>query len=138
MPTPYAEVSIAGLPLETAGAEKCKALIVDGANFLITTTGSTQFAVDGTPYTQILDVTAGRAFGIRVDFMPPDLLADIVAAMVAAVSGGDTFNVTAVDDIHDINVACVPDFGQGFVSYSPQRTHPDVVRDITFRFITAE
>jgi hypothetical protein len=134
----YAEGSIAGVALEDGNGTPCKVLLVDAGNFLPTVTGNTQHAADGTPYTQILTVTAGRAFGVRVEYIPPDVLSDIVDAINLAVSGGDPFNVALADDLTSINENCIPDFPAGWLKIESQRTHPDVVKGVDFRFLTAE
>jgi hypothetical protein len=136
MPLGYAVGSIAGVNLEDAGGTPCKVLVLDGANFLSTLTAVNAFAADGTVYTQVMTPVAGVAFGARAEFIPPDVLNGIVAAVMAAVGGSDNFNVTLVDDIHSISVDCVPDFASGWLKYPAQRTNPDVIKDIEFRFIT--
>lgn len=134
--TPYADVEIAGVALENAEGEKCKCLVVDGANLLTTTGGSTAFAADGTAYTQTLTTSKGRQFGIKADFLPPDVLNNIVEAAMSAIDGGDPFTVTAIDDTHNISESVMPDFAAGWLKYPAQRTHPDVIKDVEFRFIT--
>lgn len=132
----YAVGSIAGVNLEDGASTPCKTLILDGANFLSTVTGGSQVAADGTVYTQVLEPVGGIGFGVRVEFVPPDVLTDIVTAVNAAVGGGNAFNVTLADDIHTINVNAIPDFAAGWLKYPSQRTNPDVIKDVEFRFIT--
>jgi hypothetical protein len=138
MPLGYAQGSIAGITLQDAGAIPCKVLIQDASAFRQTVAGSTQFAADGTIYTQILEVTTGRAFGVKVEYIPPDVLNDIIDAINAAIAGGDPFNVTLADDLTTINTDCIPDFAAGWIKIAEQRTHTDVVKDVVFRFIIAE
>lgn len=138
MPLGYAVGSIAGVDLQDAASTPCKVLILDGANFLSTNVGNVEFAADGTPYLQQMTPVAGAAFGALCEYLPPDVLNDIVAAVMAAVAGNTSFNVTLTDDIHTINVSCFPDFTAGWISYPQQRTNPDVIKDVTFRFIIAE
>lgn len=138
MSTPFAEVSIAGIDLESTGGDKCKAFILDGANFLTTTTGNTVFAADGSAYTQILTITGGRAFGILVKAIESANLTEVIEAVMAAVAGASSFNVKAKDDVHDIDEACIPDFAAGWLKYPEQKTHPNQFNDVTFRFQTVE
>lgn len=133
----YAQVSIAGTELKD-GDSWCKCLVLDGANLLSTTVASATFAADGTPYIQTLSPSKGVGFGIKAEFIPPDVLNAVVAAVMAAIAGGDSVAVIAEDDIHDIEVEAYPDFSQQWLSDEPQRTNPDVVKNVTFRFITAE
>lgn len=132
----YASGSIAGVSLEDGGVP-CKTLIVDGANFLSTTTGSSQVAADGTVYVQALTPVGGIGFGVRCEFLPPDVLNDIITAVLAAINADNTFNVTLTDDIHSINTSVVPDFDAGWLRYEAQRTHPDTIKGVDFRFITS-
>lgn len=134
----YAQGSIAGVALQDASAIPCKVLLVDAGNFKPTVVGSTEFAAAGTPYTQILTVAAGRAFGVKIEFIPPDVLNDIIDAINTAVSNGDSFNITLADDLTPINENCIPDFQAAWLSIEPQRTHEDVVKNVLFRFLTAE
>lgn len=138
MPLGVAVGSIAGVALENSAAIPCKAMLLDVGNFKPTFSGNTQFAADGTPYTQILEITAGRTFGVRIEFIPPDVLNDIVDAINAAVAAGDSFNVTLQDDLTSINENCIPDFAAGWLKIEAQRTHEDIVKNIEFRFLTTE
>lgn len=133
----WAEGSIAGISLELASGVPCKVLLVDAGVFQQTVAGLTRFAADGTPDTQILDVTGGRAFGVRVEAMEPDKLQSIIAAINAAIAGNTTFNVTVADHLTNINDECIPDFNAGWLKIETQRTHEDKVGGIDFRFITA-
>lgn len=133
----YAQCSVAGQDLKD-GDNWCKALVVDGANLQNTVTAAAQFAADGTPYLQTLTPVGGRAFGLKVEFMPPDVLNSIVAAVNAAVEAGDSITVIAEDDINNINAECYPDYSTGWYSIEPQRTNPNVIKNVTFRFITKE
>lgn len=133
----YAQVSIAGIDLKQ-GDTWCKCYVLDGANLQNTTTGSVTYAADGTPYVQTLTPVGGIAFGIEAEFLPPDVLSSIIAAVMAAVASGDSFTVTAEDDVHDFSVEAHPDFSQKWDDYPKQRTNEQVVKGPIFRFITAE
>lgn len=131
----YAQGSIAGVALEDANNTPCKVLIIDAANLKPQVIGSTQYAADGTGYTQFLEVTAGAQFGVRLEFVPPTVLNDVIDAINAALASGGTFNVTLDDDINSINADVTVDFSRQWVSYPAQRTHPDVVKEAEFRFV---
>jgi hypothetical protein len=132
----YAQGSIAGVDLEDASGTPCKVLILDGANLKPAVIGSTTHAADGTAYHQILEVTAGAQFGVKVEFIPPTVLNQIVDAINAALAGGGTFNVDLTDDIQSINQDVTVDFSRQWVSYPPQRTNENTVKDVEFRFLT--
>ena len=133
----YAQGSIAGVALEDANGQSCKSLILDAANLLSTVTASQEIAADGSVYTQTLATTKGRAFGIKLEFIPPDVLNDIIAAVTSAVEAGNPFNVAIADDITNFDGDCEPDFAAGWLKVAPQRTNTDVVKDAEFRFLTA-
>lgn len=133
----YAQGSIAAVPLEDGSGTPCRVLIIDGANLKPTMIGATQYAADSTPFTQVLAVTAGAQFGVRCEFIPPGVLNAIIDAINAASIAGDgSFNVTLDDDIHSINASVIVDHAAGWVRYASQRTHPDTVKEVEFRFIT--
>jgi hypothetical protein len=134
----YAVGEIAGVVLENAAGSPCKVLLLDVGNFKPTFTGNTVHAADGTPHTQILAVTAGRAFGVRVEYIPPDVLNNIVDAINLAVANGDSFSIDLADDLTTINENCIPDFQAGWLKIEPQRTHPDVIKNAELRFLTVE
>ncbi len=136
MPLGYAVGSIAGVDLVDANSTPCKALIIDGVNLQITAVGNSQIAASGEVYTQVFETTKGQSFGVKIEYLPPDVLNSIIAAIMAAVGAGDSFNVTLQDDIHDINTDCILDFSQKPISYPEGRTHPDVVKGLELRFIT--
>jgi len=138
MPLGFATGSVAGVALEDGNSTPCRALILDGANTKITATGSNQFAASGRVYTQAFEPEngAGAAFGVRIEFLPPDVLNDILEAIMAAIAAGDSFNVTLEDDIHSISADCTLDFSQKAIDYPAQRTNETTVRDLTLRFIT--
>lgn len=128
----YATAVIAGVALTN-----CKVLVIDGANLLAQTTGSTQVAADGTVYVQTLAPLGGQAFGLRAEFLSPTLLNAVAAAVEAALAAGSGFLVEAEDDIHNFAVMAYPDFNAGWLSYEEQRTNPDTIKNVTFRFITS-
>jgi hypothetical protein len=136
MPLGYAQGSICGVPLEDASGTPCKVLLLDAANLKPAVIGATTHAADGTAYTQILEVTAGAQFGVKIEFIPPAVLNDIIDAINAALIASGTFNVNLQDDINSINQDVTVDFSRQWVSYPAQRTHPDVVKDAEFRFLT--
>lgn len=132
----YAEGSIAGVALEDSEERPCKVLIQDAGVFKQTVTGGTQFAADGTPYAQVLTPVGGRAFGVKVEYIPPDVLNDIIAAVNTAIGGGSSFPVALADDITTVEEMCIPDFERGWLSIDEQRTHPETVKGVVFRFLT--
>jgi hypothetical protein len=132
----YAQGSIADVDLQDEGGAPCKTLLLDAANLKPTVIGSTTYAADGTAYTQILEVTAGAQFGVKVEFIPPDVLNQIIDAINAALVGGGTFNVTLEDDINSINQDVTVDFSRQWVVIAPQRTNEQTVKDVEFRFLT--
>lgn len=132
----YAQGSIAGVALEDAGNTPCKVLLLDAANLKPTVIGATTYAADGTPYTQILEVTAGAQFGVKVEFIPPDVLNNIIDAINAALTGGGSFNVDLTDDIQSVNADVTVDFSRQWLSYPAQRTNENTVKDVEFRFVT--
>jgi len=131
----YAVGSIAGVALESGGVD-CKTLILDGANLRATATANTQVAADGEVHTQVLEVGKGAAFGAKCEFIPPDVLTDIVDAINTAVAAGNSFTVSLQDDIQTIDVEVMPDFAAGWLRYPEQRTNTTTIKDVVFRFIT--
>lgn len=131
----YAQISIAGEDAESGGVD-CKALILDGGKFKPQTIGQNTFAADGTVITQLATISKGVAFGIKFEFIPPNVLNSILSAIETALSGAGNFNVTATDDLHSINENCVPDFAAGFVEYPEQRTSDITIKSVILRFIT--
>jgi hypothetical protein len=132
----YAQGSICGVDLEDANGTPCKVLLLDAANLKPQVIGATTYAADGTGYTQILEVTAGAQFGAKIEFIPPDVLNNIIDAINAALAGGGSFNVTLQDDINSINQDVTVDFSRQWLSYPAQRTNEDVVKDAEFHFVT--
>jgi hypothetical protein len=132
----YAQGSIAGVDLQDAEGTPCKVLLLDAGNLKPTVIGSTTFAADGTAYTQILEVATGQQFGVKIEFIPPDVLNQIIDAINAALVGSGTFNVTLADDLNSINSDVTVNFAAQWVTIAPQRTHPEVVKDVEFRFLT--
>jgi hypothetical protein len=133
----YAEGSIAGVDLENASGDKCKVLLLEAGNLRPTVAGSTRFAADGSTVTQYLPIIAGRAFGVRIEFIPPDVLDDIKDAINAALEAGSGFNVSLADDVNSVDEDCLPDFSQNWLTIEPQRTHEEIIKGVTFRFITS-
>jgi hypothetical protein len=131
----YAQGSIAGINLEDSEGTPCKVLILDAGNLKPSFVTSSQAAADGTIYSQVLEVTKGAQFGVKVEFIPPDVLNNIIDAINSAMISSGSFNVTLADDFTSINTDCATD-GNGWVKIAPQRTHEDVVKDVEFRFIT--
>jgi hypothetical protein len=130
----YGQGSIAGVDLEDSSGTPCKVLLVDAANFKATFVSSTTFAADGTPFTQVLEIATGQGFGVRVEYIPPDVLNDIVEAVNAAMLGSGSFNVTLADDVNSINSNCIVD-GNGWLKIEPQRTNESVIKGVDFRFM---
>lgn len=132
----YAQGSIAGVSL-VDGAAHFKALLVNAANARLTVVGSTIFAADGTPYTQIMEVTTGAQFGVKLEYAKTSVVEAIITAVEAAMIATGSFAVVLADDLHSINAQCVPDYAAGWYSIEPQRTNPDVIKGVEFKFLTA-
>ncbi|HEX8087767.1 MAG TPA: hypothetical protein VF762_02870 [Blastocatellia bacterium] len=94
-----------------------------------------RISASGNVYTQSIGISAGRRFGVRLDFCPVDVLEDIIAAIKAALDAQDTFNVTLEDDLHSIDVDAVPD--PNWLQYAEQRLTGDQVKGAVLRFLTA-
>jgi hypothetical protein len=136
MSKPYASGSVAGVSL-SVGGDDCKALILDGANLWLQRAITNTVALDGTVYTQTVNLSGkGQRFGVRIEFIPPDVLGDIVDAIAAAVDGNTPFNVTLEDDLHSVDTDCVPD-GSDWLKYPEQRTNETTIKGVTMRFLTA-
>jgi DNA-binding NarL/FixJ family response regulator len=136
MPLGYAQGSIAGVDLQDTGGAPCKVLLLNAHNARQTVVGASQAAADGTIYTQVLEVSGGAQFGVKIEYAPPSVIEEIVAAIEAAMLGGGSFNVNLQDDLSTINQDCVPDYGAGWYTVEAQRTHPNVVKGIQFNFLT--
>src|SRR5690349_21030488 len=106
----WAQGSIAGVELKNSGGDKCKALILDGANLQPRRFVNQRRGADGTVYTQGLN-TAGRgaSFGVRIEFCPIDVFQNIIAAINDAVDSMTTFDVELEDDVQSVNAACTVD-----------------------------
>lgn len=131
----YAVGSIAGVDLVDASSTPCKVLILDAGNLKPTFASNTIFAADSTAYAQVLEVTAGAQFGVKVEYAPPSVLNSIIDAINSAMISDGFFNVTLQDDVNSINTNCTVD-GNAWLKVAPQRTHEDVVKDVEFRFLT--
>lgn len=129
----YAEGEIAGVELAD-GSTPCKVLLTDAGNLKPSFVSATTFAADGTPYTQVLEIATGQSFGVRVEFIPPDVLNDVIDAVNAAMLGSGSFNVTLQDDVNSINSNCIVD-GNAWLKIEPQRTNESVIKGVEFRFI---
>ncbi len=131
----WAEGSIAGVTLGNGSGDACKALLVDAGNFRQTVAGNTEFAADGTPYTQILAQSTGQAFGVQIAFITASVLDDLIDAINIAVGNGDSFNINLADDLTTINHQCLPDYEAGWLKIPAQRIRPEMVKDVDLRFI---
>lgn len=132
----YAQGSIAGVDLESSAGVPCKVVILDGANLKTSRAVNNRVSAGGTLYTQTMTITAGRRFGVRLEFCPVDVLASIITAVNAALDDQDTFNVSVADDINDIDTNAVPD-GNEWLKYEPQRTNEHYIKGVEMRFLTA-
>lgn len=140
----YALASIAGVSLEDAWGRKARVDVIDGEALKTDLVGRSVVALDWSVHT-ILSERAERAvaFGLHPEWLPIVLLNQIVAAMEAALSGGEDFPVIASDSLgspklDDISVLAVPDFRAmgGGKYFTRAQLSNDFVRDILFRFIS--
>lgn len=139
----YAVASIAGVSLEDAHGRKARVDVVDGEAHKTSLTGRSVIALDFTVHT-ILGERGPQAvnFGLHPEWLPIPLLNQVVAAMEAALVGGEDFVVTASDSLgdpklDDISVTAVPDFrAMGGKYFTRAQLSNEFVRDILFRLIS--
>ncbi len=128
--------SIAGVTLEGAGGDPLRAMLIGGGNVLSARAVNSHTSAGGTVYTQSFLVSAGIAFSIRFDFIPPDLLADLVAAIKTAIDSQNSFAVNVQDDIQTVAVNAVV-AGSEWLKIEPQRTNDITVKSVEMSFLTA-
>ena len=141
----YAIGSIAGVPLLGPAGEACRIDVLDGELLRATLVGSSQTALDFTVHTQVSERNLrGARWGVRVAYLPIAKLNSIVAAMEAALMGGNSFAVVMADQsgadldlADDIDALVVPDFASlGGKYYTRGALSSAVVKDVTIRFVT--
>jgi hypothetical protein len=130
----YATGSIAGIDLQKDG-EDLRAVILDGARLLSARAVNNRLSANGNLYTQSITLTAGIAFGVRLDYCSVDVLQAILIAIKAAIDSQTGFSVTLEDDLHNINVNAVPD-GSDWLQY-PEGRITNQVKGVILRFLTA-
>lgn len=135
----WANITIAGVSLKSAGDVFCRADFVD-AEALKGARGATNtVALDFSVHTQTgAHNLSGVAFGVRVYQLPVSKLNAIVAAIEAAYSDGEDFAVTGADGdgVDDIDVRARLEYQAG-KPYTRGTFSGGLIRDINFRFVSA-
>ena len=111
-------------------------VILDGANLQVTPSVNSRSSAGGNLYTQSIPLSAGRRFGVRIDFADLDVLNATIAAIKAAVDEQEPFPVQLEDDMHNIDADCVPD-GSNWLQYPDGRITGNQVKAVVMRFVTA-
>ena len=130
----YITGSIGTATLESSGGDPCKVMLVDGAGLLSPFAINVRVSAGGSAYTQIVPLSA-IPFGLSFEFCPPELLAEIIEIVNAALASQEPFEVELQDDIHTVHALCMPD-GSKWLSYPKQRTNEISIKDVVMRFIT--
>lgn len=131
----YASGSIAEID-QQVGGEDMRLVILDGANLQITSSVNSRSSASGNLYTQSIPLSAGRKFGVRLDFADIDVLNATIAAIQAAVVAQQPFPVQLEDDMHSIDVDAVPD-GSNWLQYPDGRITGNQIKAVVMRFLTA-
>ncbi|MGA9995633.1 MAG: hypothetical protein WBP93_09475 [Pyrinomonadaceae bacterium] len=130
-------VSIAGISLVSADAIPYRVELVDADEFLSAYGGSSIEAADGGVYTQLINVDQRAVhFGLRVPYHEAWKLAAVKAAINTALAAGESFRVTAQDDVVAVDVQCVPDFTAKWITHESQSG--GILKGVTYRFISVE
>jgi hypothetical protein len=106
-------ITVAGITLTG-----CRGEIVDGAVFASERKGSVEWAAEGTPHPQTIDVgVKGNQFGLQMVSTETTKLNDVLAAIQTSEGGQTTFVVHIVDELYDINVNAFLDYSQSFFTH---------------------
>lgn len=136
----WASGSVAGVALVDSGGRDLRTDVVEAEALNETLVGNATEALDLTVHTQVNQRNMrGVHFGIRIAQIPTSTLLSIVAAIEAAVGGGNGFPVILSDDsgADDISVTAVPDWGalDGKL-YRRGKIAADYAFDVQMRFIS--
>jgi hypothetical protein len=132
----YLVGSIAGVTLEGPGGAPLRALLIGGGNLMGARAVNNRMSAAGTLYTQSMTLGAGIPFQIKLEFCPLDVLADIVAAIRAAVDAQSSFSVSVQNDIQTVDVDAVPAAGN-WLEIAEQRTNETTAKGIVLNLLTA-
>ena len=124
--------------IEVAGVSLtgCRGLILDGNNFGSSYRGSVDWANDGTPYPQFVNVgVKGIAFGLSLTSTEASDLTAILTAIQTSEAARGTFRVHLVDGLYNIDVNAVADYSQQqWLTHG--RESEGWIEEVTFRFIS--
>jgi hypothetical protein len=141
----FAISSIAGVDLTDLGDRDARVDVLDGEGLKTSFTGTSKQALDFSVHTQLTARAAkGVHFGARAAQLPTERVNEIVAAIEAAMTDDESFEVVMHDEsgtgssvLHDITATVVPDYaalaGKVFTHGALSNLF---VKDLVFRFIT--
>jgi hypothetical protein len=112
----------------------CRGEIVDASTFASPHQGSVEWAADGTPHPQVIEVgKVGKQFGIQMVSTKTTDLQSVLEAIRDAEADLDTFVVHIVDELYDINVNVFQDYTQSpFTHGQPASGYTP---NVLFRFV---
>lgn len=131
MPRWASTITIAGVDFSG-----CRGLIQGGSEFDTEWRGSIDWAADGTPHVQIIDVgVKGLPFGIQIPNIEASKIASALTAIRAAEATQSTFVVELTDALNTISVLAYPDYSQRpWFTHGPESE--GMIADVVFRFIS--
>lgn len=134
----YLEGSVAGVTLQSTGGDPLKASLVGRGNLVSGRAVNNRAAASGTLYTQSFPLAVGVQFGVRFEFIPPDVFNEIVDAINAAIDSQTTFSVDVADDISEVAVEAVVAGTNWLELPDDQRTNSITIKGpVIMRFLTA-
>lgn len=117
---------IAGLP--------CKLSVSGVENIILTRTGVTQIAIDGTPITQLIEQNGkGKQIEINIEMMPKTVFDSLKTLLNTNIENGTSITVNGTGDTGNFSLSVVPVMPNpiNFQSFINER-----VRNISLKFIT--
>lgn len=112
----------------------CKGLLQDGDVFVDSDKGSTDWALDSTPYNDVFNTAyRGAQFGIELGAEDAGLQITKVNQTLNAIKQGVKFPVLYTDEQYILNLMCKRDYSQKW--YSHGKFSEGYVKGVTFRFV---
>ncbi len=139
MPTQsYLTGSIAGVTLEGPSSDPLKATLIGKGPLRSARAVNNRQSAAGTVYTQSFPIVEGIPFGVRFEFLPPDLLDDIVEAIQSAIDAQTTFAVDVEDDNQSVALEAVVAGSNWLEMPDDARTNPLIIKGpVVMRFLSA-
>jgi hypothetical protein len=132
MPRWASKIIIAGVDFSG-----CRGLIAGGSEFDSSIEGSIDWAASGAVYVQSFEVgEVGQPFGVEMTVgIEASKIAEARAAIQAAQSAGQPFEVWLTDALRDIHVFAYPDYRGAWFTSGPESEGR--VDNVSYKFISA-